>query len=163
MLLQVDWQGQVAQVDAAKALGSVQHIVLISSAGGCNPKHFLNYIGQGDILNWKRLAEQHLLASGIPYTILHPNRRRLPLCIDGLADSLALLSEARCIEVCTTNSGHANAADGCRLSDTRSSSQCVSACPVVVCMQTSLTTLLGIMRLCCRWTTGCSSHTGSSV
>lgn len=70
---QVDYQGQVAQIDAAKALGTVQHIVLISSAGGCHPKHFLNYIGQGDILNWKRLAEQHLTASGITYTILHPN------------------------------------------------------------------------------------------
>eukprot|EP00878_Enallax_costatus_P038284 GHUV01043475.1.p1 GENE.GHUV01043475.1~~GHUV01043475.1.p1 ORF type:complete len:280 (+),score=73.80 GHUV01043475.1:34-873(+) len=70
---QVDWQGQVAQIDAAKAVGTVQHIVLVSSAGGCNPKHFLNYIGQGDILNWKRLAEQHLIASGITYTILHPN------------------------------------------------------------------------------------------
>eukprot|EP00878_Enallax_costatus_P028822 GHUV01031169.1.p1 GENE.GHUV01031169.1~~GHUV01031169.1.p1 ORF type:complete len:165 (+),score=25.71 GHUV01031169.1:191-685(+) len=73
--LQVDWQGQVAQIDAAKAVGTVQHIVLVSSAGGCNPKHFLNYIGQGDILNWKRLAEQHLIASGITYTILHPNRK----------------------------------------------------------------------------------------
>jgi uncharacterized protein YbjT (DUF2867 family) len=68
----------VAQIEAAKASGSVQHVVLISSAGGCDPHHFLNHIGQdaggGDILNWKRKAEQHLIASGLKYTILHPNR-----------------------------------------------------------------------------------------
>ncbi|WIA11777.1 hypothetical protein OEZ85_011871 [Tetradesmus obliquus] len=73
----VDYQGQVAQIEAAKASSSVQHVVLISSAGGCDPHHFLNHIGKdaggGDILNWKRKAEQHLIASGLPYTILHPN------------------------------------------------------------------------------------------
>lgn len=69
----VDWEGQLAQVEAAKASGSVEHVVLVSSAGGCDPNHFLNHIGQGDILNWKRASEQHLMASGLPYTILHPN------------------------------------------------------------------------------------------
>lgn len=68
----------MAQIEAAKASSSVQHVVLISSAGGCDPHHFLNHIGKdaggGDILNWKRKAEQHLIASGLPYTILHPNR-----------------------------------------------------------------------------------------
>jgi uncharacterized protein YbjT (DUF2867 family) len=71
---QVDYDGQVAQFEAARRTGRPVHVVLISSAGGCDPKHFLNYIGQGDILNWKRKAEQHLVASGLPYTILHPNR-----------------------------------------------------------------------------------------
>lgn len=58
----------------------MQHIVLVSSAGGCNPQHFLNHIGpgevgrRGNILNWKRGAEQHLIASGVTYTILQPNR-----------------------------------------------------------------------------------------
>lgn len=58
----------------------MQHIVLVSSAGGCDPRHFLNHIGtgedgrQGNILNWKRAAEQHLIESGVTYTILHPNR-----------------------------------------------------------------------------------------
>lgn len=76
---QVDFQGQIAQIDAAKAAG-VQHIVLVSSAGGCDPAHFLNHIGSGEaagqrgnILNFKRAAEQHLIASGVTYTILHPN------------------------------------------------------------------------------------------
>lgn len=78
----MDWQGQIAQVDAAKTAG-VQHIVLVSSAGGCDPRHFLNHIGssdgkhKGNILNWKRAAEQHLIASGVTYTILHPNRELL--------------------------------------------------------------------------------------
>lgn len=77
--LQVDFQGQIAQIDAAKTAG-VQHIVLVSSAGGCDPAHFLNHIGSGEagrrgnILNWKRAAEQHLIASGVTYTVLHPNR-----------------------------------------------------------------------------------------
>lgn len=70
---QVDYDGQVAQFEAARRTGKPVHVVLISSAGGCDPKHFLNYIGAGDILNWKRKAEQHLVASGLPYTILHPN------------------------------------------------------------------------------------------
>lgn len=80
MHAQVDYQGQLSQIDAAKAAG-VQHVVLVSSAGGCNPQHFLNHIGageegrKGNILNWKRAAEQHLVASGITYTILHPNRK----------------------------------------------------------------------------------------
>jgi len=69
----VDYEGQVAQIDAAKASGSVQQVVVVSSAGGCDPNHFLNHIGQGDILNWKRKSEQHLVASGLDYTILHPN------------------------------------------------------------------------------------------
>lgn len=69
-------------MDAAKAAG-VQHIVVVSSAGGCDPRHFLNYIGssdgahKGNILNWKRAAEQHLISSGVTYTILHPNRELL--------------------------------------------------------------------------------------
>ncbi|KAF8071046.1 SARED1 [Scenedesmus sp. PABB004] len=68
----VDWLGQRAQIDAAAACG-VGHVVLVSSAGGCDAHHFLNHIGGGDMLNWKRRAEQHLIASGLTYTILHPN------------------------------------------------------------------------------------------
>jgi hypothetical protein len=81
----VDYDGQVAQFEAARRTGKPVHVVLISSAGGCDPKHFLNYIGAGDILNWKRKAEQHLVASGLPYTILHPNREWADLCLRGLA------------------------------------------------------------------------------
>jgi hypothetical protein len=84
---QVDWQGQAQQVGAAKAAG-VGHVVLVSSAGGTQPLHFLNHIGPGEvparagnILNWKRSAEQLLVESGVPFTILHPNRERPCVCV----------------------------------------------------------------------------------
>ncbi|XP_059667836.1 uncharacterized protein At5g02240-like [Cornus florida] len=66
---QVDWIGQKNQIDAAKAAG-VKHIVLVGSMGGTNPNHPLNTLGNGNILIWKRKAEQYLADSGIPYTII---------------------------------------------------------------------------------------------
>eukprot|EP00668_Euglena_longa_P042241 GGOE01055756.1.p1 GENE.GGOE01055756.1~~GGOE01055756.1.p1 ORF type:complete len:280 (+),score=73.08 GGOE01055756.1:140-979(+) len=67
----IDWQGQCNQIDAAKAAG-VKHIVLISSMAGTQPSHFLNMIGSGHIVLWKRKAERYLMTSGVPYTIIHP-------------------------------------------------------------------------------------------
>ncbi|CAI9098248.1 OLC1v1034862C1 [Oldenlandia corymbosa var. corymbosa] len=69
ILSQVDWIGQKNQIDAAKAAG-VKQIVLVGSMGGTNPNHPLNSIGNGNILVWKRKAEQYLADSGIPYTII---------------------------------------------------------------------------------------------
>ncbi|KAI3443028.1 NAD(P)-bd_dom domain-containing protein [Psidium guajava] len=66
---QVDWHGQKNQIDAAKAAG-VKQIVLVGSMGGTNPNHPLNSLGNGNILVWKRKAEQYLADSGIPYTII---------------------------------------------------------------------------------------------
>ncbi|KAI7736555.1 hypothetical protein M8C21_031851 [Ambrosia artemisiifolia] len=66
---QVDWEGQKNQIDAAKAAG-VKHIVLVGSMGGTDINHPLNSIGNGNILVWKRKAEQYLADSGIPYTII---------------------------------------------------------------------------------------------
>ncbi|XP_039171113.1 uncharacterized protein At5g02240 isoform X2 [Eucalyptus grandis] len=66
---QVDWLGQKNQIDAAKAAG-VKQIVLVGSMGGTNPNHFLNSLGNGNILVWKRKAEQYLADSGVPYTII---------------------------------------------------------------------------------------------
>jgi uncharacterized protein YbjT (DUF2867 family) len=66
---QVDWLGQKNQIDAAKEAG-VEHIILVGSMGGTNEKHFLNTIGNGNILIWKRKAEQYLIDSGIDYTII---------------------------------------------------------------------------------------------
>ncbi|GMH10166.1 hypothetical protein Nepgr_012007 [Nepenthes gracilis] len=66
---QVDWIGQKNQIDAAKAAG-VKQIVLVGSMGGTNPSHPLNSLGNGNILVWKRKAEQYLADSGIPYTII---------------------------------------------------------------------------------------------
>lgn len=65
----VDYQGQVNQIDAAKQAG-VEHIVLVGSMGGTNPNHMLNRMGNGNILIWKRKAEQYLIDSGIDYTII---------------------------------------------------------------------------------------------
>lgn len=69
--LQVDWLGQKAGIDAAKAAG-VKQVILISSMGGTDPNHELNKLGNGNILQWKRKAEQYLVASGMSYTIIHP-------------------------------------------------------------------------------------------
>ncbi|KAL0545109.1 hypothetical protein IC582_020251 [Cucumis melo] len=66
---QVDWIGQKNQIDAAKAAG-VKQIVLVGSMGGTNINHPLNSLGNGNILVWKRKAEQYLADSGIPYTII---------------------------------------------------------------------------------------------
>ncbi|KAJ6803009.1 uncharacterized protein M6B38_108415 [Iris pallida] len=66
---QVDWIGQKNQIDAAKAAG-VKHIVQVGSMGGTNPNHPLNSLGNGNILVWKRKAEQYLADSGVPYTII---------------------------------------------------------------------------------------------
>jgi nucleoside-diphosphate-sugar epimerase len=55
---QIDWLGQKVQIDAAKAAG-VKQVVLISSMGGTDPNHFLNKMGgNARILDWKRKAEQ---------------------------------------------------------------------------------------------------------
>lgn len=65
----VDYQGQVNQIEAAKAAG-VDHIVVVGSMGGTDENHFLNTIGGGRILVWKRKAEQYLIDSGIDYTLI---------------------------------------------------------------------------------------------
>ncbi|XP_074382925.1 uncharacterized protein At5g02240-like isoform X2 [Apium graveolens] len=66
---QVDWIGQKNQIDVAKAAG-VKQIVLVGSMGGTNTSHPLNSLGNGNILIWKRKAEQYLVDSEIPHTII---------------------------------------------------------------------------------------------
>jgi uncharacterized protein YbjT (DUF2867 family) len=66
---QIDYQGQLNQIQMAQELG-IQHIVLVGSMGGTNEQHPLNRIGNGNILIWKRKAEQALIDSGINYTII---------------------------------------------------------------------------------------------
>ncbi|KAI3989845.1 hypothetical protein MKX01_040815 [Papaver californicum] len=66
---QVDWIGQKNQVDAAKA-AVVKHFILVSTMGSGDPNHPLNSLGNGNILAWKRKAEEYLANSGVPYTIL---------------------------------------------------------------------------------------------
>lgn len=74
----VDWLGAKNQIDAAKAAG-IRQFVFLSSMGGTQPDNFLNSIGKkigdelsGNILLWKRKAEEYLIKSGLAYTILHP-------------------------------------------------------------------------------------------
>jgi uncharacterized protein YbjT (DUF2867 family) len=66
---EVDYIGQKHQIDAATA-ANVNHIVLVGSMGGTNENHPLNQLGNGNILLWKRKAEQYLIDSGIDYTII---------------------------------------------------------------------------------------------
>ncbi|KAJ8899911.1 hypothetical protein K2173_019615 [Erythroxylum novogranatense] len=66
---QVDWIGQKNQIDAAKAVG-VRQIVLVGSMGGTDLNNPLNSLGNGNILVWKRKAERYLADSGVPYTII---------------------------------------------------------------------------------------------
>ncbi|XP_074577961.1 uncharacterized protein At2g37660, chloroplastic-like [Curcuma longa] len=56
-------------MNPAKAVG-VKQIVLVGSMGGTDINNPLNNIGNGNILVWKRKAEQYLADSGIPYTII---------------------------------------------------------------------------------------------
>lgn len=74
----VDWLGAKNTIDAAVKAG-VKQLVFVSSMGGTQPDNFLNTIGKvptdeksGNILLWKRKAERYLIASGLPYTIIHP-------------------------------------------------------------------------------------------
>lgn len=65
----VDWVGQKHQIDVAREVG-IEHIILVGSMGGTNENHPLNRMGNGNILLWKRQAEQYLIDSGIHYTIV---------------------------------------------------------------------------------------------
>jgi uncharacterized protein YbjT (DUF2867 family) len=65
----VDWLGQKNQIDAAKKAG-IEHVILVGSMGGTKENHPLNRLGNGNILIWKRKAEQYLIDSGIDYTII---------------------------------------------------------------------------------------------
>lgn len=74
----VDWLGAKNQIDAAKKAG-IKNFIFLSSMGGTQPENFLNTIGRvdsdeksGNILLWKRKAEEYLIASGLTYTIIHP-------------------------------------------------------------------------------------------
>lgn len=74
----VDWLGAKNQIDASKKAG-IKQFVFLSSMGGTQKDNFLNSIGKiegqvnsGNILLWKRKAEEYLVKSGIPYTIVHP-------------------------------------------------------------------------------------------
>ncbi len=66
---EVDYYGQKNQIDAALQAG-IEHIVLVGSMGGTDEQNPLNKAGDGNILIWKRKAEQYLADSSIDYTII---------------------------------------------------------------------------------------------
>jgi len=69
---QVDWLGQKAQIDAAKKAGANQ-VVIVSSMGGTDKNNRLNALGNGNILVYKRMAEEYLISQDFAsYSILHP-------------------------------------------------------------------------------------------
>lgn len=65
----VDCEGSKNLVEAAKRQG-VEHFVLVSSLCVSELFHPLNLFWL--ILVWKKQAEEHLIASGLPYTIVRP-------------------------------------------------------------------------------------------
>jgi uncharacterized protein YbjT (DUF2867 family) len=67
----IDYAAQVHLIDAATA-ARVPRVVLISSIGATDPNHFLNRLGNGNVLRWKFKSEEHLRASGLAYTIVRP-------------------------------------------------------------------------------------------
>ncbi|MCB2107017.1 MAG: SDR family oxidoreductase [Rhodobacteraceae bacterium] len=73
---QVDLQGTQNMIAAAKAAtkegGGVKKYVIITSSVSGTKDHFLNKIGR-DVLIYKALAEDALMASGIPYVIVGPS------------------------------------------------------------------------------------------
>lgn len=67
----IDYQGNVHLVDAAKAAG-VKHFVMISSGSAGSHRDQTKNMRLGGILKWKTMAEEHLKASGLGYTIIGP-------------------------------------------------------------------------------------------
>lgn len=65
----VDYEGTKHLVDIAKTKG-IEHFVLVSSLGVSQILFPLN-LAWG-ILWWKKLAEEHLIKSGLAYTIVRP-------------------------------------------------------------------------------------------
>ncbi len=67
---EVDHLGTVNLSRAAKAAGATRFVIITSSVSG-KKDHFLNYIG-GDVLIWKKRAEEALMSSGLEYVIVGP-------------------------------------------------------------------------------------------
>jgi uncharacterized protein YbjT (DUF2867 family) len=67
----VDLWGAIKAVDAAKTAG-VKHFVMVSSRGAEDPDRGPEKIKPYCVC--KKLADDHLLSSGLPYTILRPGR-----------------------------------------------------------------------------------------
>ncbi len=67
----VDYHGALNQINEAKAAG-VKHVVMVGSMGSTDNDNMLNKLADGNILIWKRKAEQYLIDSGLEYTVINP-------------------------------------------------------------------------------------------
>ncbi len=68
----IDYDGGVNQIEAAKSAG-VKHVVFVGSMGSTDDSNMLNRIGpNGNILRFKRKAEEYLMKSGLPFTVINP-------------------------------------------------------------------------------------------
>jgi uncharacterized protein YbjT (DUF2867 family) len=67
----VDLEGTKNMIAAAKTAGVKKYVIITSSVSG-QKDHFLNKVGR-DVLIYKGLAEEALIASGIPYVIVGPS------------------------------------------------------------------------------------------
>ncbi len=70
---QVDYEGTVNLVDAARTAG-VERFILVSSLCVSRLLHPLNLFG--GVLFWKKRAEEHLIRSGLSFTIVRPGGLR---------------------------------------------------------------------------------------
>lgn len=66
---QVDYEGTKNLIDVAKA-HNIQHFVMVSSLCVSRFFHPLNLFWL--VLHWKKQAEEYLMGSGVPYTIVRP-------------------------------------------------------------------------------------------
>jgi uncharacterized protein YbjT (DUF2867 family) len=67
----IDGKGNVNLVDAASAAGAAHYVLISSGAAGSHRDQSRN-TRLGGVLIWKTMAEEHLKASGLPYTIVGP-------------------------------------------------------------------------------------------
>lgn len=67
----IDYRGNVNLVDAAQSAGA-RHFVMISSASAGSHRDQSQVPRLGHVLLYKTQAEEHLKASGLPYTIIGP-------------------------------------------------------------------------------------------
>ena len=70
---EIDYRGIAHLIDVAAAQG-IEHFVLVSSIGVTQPDHPINRFGR--VMDWKLRGEDHLRASGLPYTIIRPGGLR---------------------------------------------------------------------------------------
>jgi uncharacterized protein YbjT (DUF2867 family) len=67
----IDFRGNVNLADAAKAAGVAHFVLVTSGPSGTHKDQALDPV-MGHVRLWKTMAEEHLKATGLPYTIVGP-------------------------------------------------------------------------------------------